>query len=55
MTDLRKQIQAGNFVQITNVTSNRRFAATHDMSPRQIEMLLAGGLINVMRERLLNR
>ena len=52
MTDLRKQIQAGNVVQVTNVTKNRRFAASHDMSPRQVEMLLAGGLINLMRERL---
>jgi aconitate hydratase len=52
MTDLRKQIQGGNLVQVTNVTKNRRFAATHDMSPRQVEMVLAGGLINVMRERL---
>lgn len=53
MTDLRKQIQAGNTVEVTNLTKDRRFTATHDMSPRQIEMLLAGGLINLMRERLI--
>ena len=50
---LRRQIHGGNEVLVTNVTRNRRFAARHDMSPRQVEMLLSGGLINVMRERLL--
>ena len=53
MTDLRKQIQGGNQVQVTNVTKNRRFTRHHDMSPRQVEMLFAGGLINLMRERLI--
>ncbi len=55
MTDLRKQIQGGNLVQITNVTKNRRFSTHHDMSPRQMDMLFAGGLINLMRQQLLQQ
>lgn len=53
LSDLRRQIQSGNEVQVTNVTKNRRLATRHDMSSRQIEMLFAGGLINLMRQRLM--
>ncbi len=52
ISNLRDQIASGNEVEVTNVTKNRTFAARHNMSPRQVEMLLAGGLINVMRKRL---
>jgi aconitate hydratase len=53
ISDLRRQIESGSEVQVTNVTQNRRFATRHNMSRRQIDMLLAGGLINLMRERLI--
>ena len=46
------QIQSGRQVSVENITRQRRFATHHDLSPRQIDILLRGGLINWVRERL---
>ncbi len=50
--DLRSQVQAGHTVEVTNVTKDQTYKTRHDLSGRQIDMLLAGGLINDMRQRL---
>lgn len=46
---LRDQIQQGAVVTFENVTRNETLRAKHDLSPRQIEVLLVGGVINWTR------
>lgn len=49
---LHGQIQAGPQVSISNETQSYSFTALHALSPRQVDILLAGGLTNLMREKL---
>ncbi len=39
-------------LQVANTTKGQTYALTHRLSPRQVEMILAGGLIPVFRRRL---
>jgi aconitate hydratase len=48
---LRDAIQSGNEVKMTNKTRDRTYTLQHHMSQRQIEMVLEGSLINVVRKR----
>jgi aconitate hydratase len=41
-----EQIKQGNNVTIENITKGNSYTLTHTLSGRQIEMLLAGGIIN---------
>jgi aconitate hydratase len=52
LTDLRRVLTEGGELFVENVTSQRKFQMRHDMSPRQVQFLLRGGLINWMKERL---
>ena len=45
------QIQAGNTVKVTNKTKGFDFVVSVDLSDRQKEMLIAGGLLNYTREK----
>ncbi|MGH2651932.1 MAG: aconitate hydratase, partial [Actinomycetota bacterium] len=49
---LRAQLAAGPGIVATNLTGAAPLALTHDLSERQVEMVLGGGLINVFRNRL---
>ena len=49
---LRQQIREGNTIEVRNATRRRSFQAGHSLSSRQIEILLAGGLINWAKRRL---
>lgn len=49
---LRRAIQSTEPLEIVNRTRNVRIRAVHGLSPRQVEMVLAGGLIPLMRSRL---
>ncbi|MBW3599943.1 MAG: aconitate hydratase, partial [Planctomycetes bacterium] len=51
LSDLHEQLQRGGAVQLRNSTKNRDIAARHQLSPRQIDVLLAGGLINWVHNR----
>ena len=51
MSDVRQAVQKGNELTVTNKSRGSSFRATHNMSPRQVEMLLLGGLINLFRKR----
>ena len=52
LRDLHKQIRRGSQVEVRNATRGRTFTASHALSERQIEVLLAGGLIRWARARL---
>jgi aconitate hydratase len=51
LTDLREAIRRGNQVKVLNETKRETYNTEHAMTERQIEMVLAGSLINLMRER----
>ena len=51
LAGLREAIQRGNWVKVVNKTKAETYITEHGMTDRQIEMVLAGSLINVMRER----
>ena len=48
--NLREQIQKGKEVQVINKTKDITFTATHNLSSRQLMILLAGGFINLYRK-----
>ena len=52
VTDLHRSLAAGPEVRLENVTKGYRFSARHELSEREVEVLLAGGLINWVRARL---
>jgi aconitate hydratase len=52
LSDLRRTLTVGGDLVVENVTREQKFLMRHDMSPRQVEFLLQGGLINWMKERL---
>jgi aconitate hydratase len=51
LSDLRETIGRGNQVKVINKTKGETYITEHAMTDRQIEMVLAGSLINLMRER----
>jgi len=51
LSDVRAAIQRGNEVTVINKTKGKTLKATPAMTGRQVEMVLAGSLINLMRER----
>jgi aconitate hydratase len=51
-TDLRHVLTEGGELVVENVTRQHNVQMRHDMSPRQVQFLLRGGLINWMKERL---
>ena len=51
LSGLREAIRRGDQVKIINKTTRETYITAHGMTVRQIEMVLAGGLINLMRER----
>lgn len=52
LTHVKKAIQGGREVEIKNASNNTTITARHDLSERQVEVLLAGGIINWTKERL---
>jgi aconitate hydratase len=49
IADSRRAVQNGHQVRIRNVTQGYEFTAQHDLTPRQVEIALAGGLLNYVR------
>ncbi|MFT5286137.1 MAG: aconitate hydratase [Planctomycetota bacterium] len=52
LTDLRCVLTERAELVVENVTRQYKFQMRHSMSPRQVQFLLSGGLINWMKERL---
>jgi aconitate hydratase len=44
ISDLRSSLADGRAIRVRDVTNGSEFEATHALSPRQLDMLLAGGL-----------
>ena len=49
--ELPETLQNGGTVTVTNVTQDETYMTEHSMSDRQVEMVLAVGLINAIRRR----
>jgi aconitate hydratase len=49
--DLRRALQKGERVSVRNLTRNETYETEHSMSDRQVEIVLEGSLINVVRSR----
>ena len=50
--DITKKLAAENSVIIKNKTKNRSYKTHHSLTNRQVEMILKGSLINVIRYRI---
>lgn len=50
--DVHVAIRQGSELEVENVTQGFRFKVQHSLSKRQIELILAGGIVNSMKERL---
>jgi aconitate hydratase len=51
MEELRRALEKNKPLSVLNKTKNEAYAAALTLSPRQIEMILEGSLINVVRRR----
>jgi len=51
MPGAREAIQNGKKIRVLNKTKNQTYETEHAMSRRQIDMILAGSLINVVRQK----
>lgn len=49
--ELRRAITDGTDIEVTNTTKQTTFKARHDLSRRQLDMILKGSLMNVIREK----
>ncbi|KPK48169.1 MAG: aconitate hydratase, partial [Dehalococcoidia bacterium SM23_28_2] len=47
--NVRQAIKDGNQITVRNTTQGYEFTARHDLTPRQVEIALAGGLLNKVR------
>lgn len=50
--NIRDAIQKSSEITVFNKTRNKSYACEHHMSPRQIQVLLAGGLINTVKGKI---
>jgi aconitate hydratase len=51
LSNVREGIRRGNQVNVINKTKGESYPTEHVMTERQVEMVLAGSLINLMRKR----
>ena len=51
LTALPAQLQVGRTIEISNETSGRSFTVQHDLTERQLQIILAGGLLNFTRSQ----
>jgi aconitate hydratase len=52
LDDVREQIQRGKRVSVDSTGRDLSFEVVHNLSKRQVDVVLAGGLINLMKHRL---
>jgi len=51
LTGIRAAIKKGHDITVTNKTKNQTYKAQHKMSDRQVEVMLAGGMVNYFRKK----
>jgi len=51
ISDIRNVIQKGQMLTVVNETKNQEYAVEHALSRRQVEMVLQGSLITVIRKK----
>ena len=49
IANVRQAIRDGNQISVRNISQGYEFTARHDLTPRQVEIALAGGLLNQVR------
>jgi aconitate hydratase len=49
ITNVRQAIRDGNQITVRNISQGYEFTARHNLTPRQVEIALAGGLLNQVR------
>jgi len=49
IANVRQAIRDGTQITVRNITQGYEFTARHDLTPRQVEIALAGGLLNQVR------
>jgi aconitase A len=49
--DIRNTLKTGNRVTVINTSKNETYVTEHSLIQREIEMVLAGGLINLIRQK----
>jgi aconitate hydratase len=52
LTGLRQALTEGDTVQVENTTKGTTIRAVHDLSPGQVDRILAGGVIRYMKQQL---
>lgn len=52
VTDLHRSLRAARVIQVDNQTRSTTFLVAHDLTPRELGVLLSGGLIPFTRARL---
>lgn len=50
IAEIRARVQAGRPLSVRNLTNGETFEVTHDLTPRQTDIILAGGLLNFIKE-----
>jgi len=48
---VREALRAGQPLTVVNETQGTQFRARYDLSERQVEVLLAGGLLNLIKQQ----
>jgi len=51
LVDVRKAVKAGKHLTINNKSKSETYEVEHAMSDRQVEMVIAGSLISVIRKK----
>ncbi|MBU2570151.1 MAG: aconitate hydratase [Gammaproteobacteria bacterium] len=51
LPDVRSAIQKGKSVRVVNLSKDETYEAEHRMSPHEVEMVLAGSLINLVKQK----
>jgi aconitate hydratase len=51
ISDVRNAIRKGNKIEVTNLSTDMTYETVHHMTPYQVEMVLAGSLINLVKQK----
>ena len=51
LSHIHETLRKGNEIEVYNLTKGEKYRAAHSLSPRQLDILLAGGIINLLKPR----